>query len=362
MAENRLTKFWPGLDDREPQATYRAQMLPYAEYDDGSYRFGTTYPQIVPDTWEAIQKMGRAAQSAFGASYAPEDVMPTAQDAGLIAGLAMTGGVGAGIAGRSARAVSGRAPAQVEASRLLPSHGVEAGRPLSLPANMAESGPLTARVYRGTDSPNESWVSGNEFWASDNPAVANAYSETEAAMHYPPDINMRPRTIPGDVTFQNPYVIDAKGRSGGSAGGPGLSTVELANMAREAGHDGLVVHNVRDDDPLGTTYAALSRGTVKSPYTGETLFSNAPEAAPGGLLGMGDDDSANQPSSQLDFDILRKLGWLGPLSPPPVENYLQMTSAEHDYAPSRGRTPLPQFNGVGPNLTREMMVAPDWWM
>src|SRR3990167_952506 len=96
-----------------PKVTYRAQMLPYAEYDDGSYRFGTTYPQIIPDTWEAIQKMGRAAQSAFGANYAPEDVMPTAQDAGLIAGLAMTGAGGFGAFGKS---VSGRAPAQVEAA------------------------------------------------------------------------------------------------------------------------------------------------------------------------------------------------------------------------------------------------------
>src|SRR3990167_4915731 len=187
MAENRLTKFWPGLDDREPQATYRAQMLPYAEYDDGSYRFGTPCPRIVPDTWEAIQKMGRAAQSAFGANYAPEDVMPTAQDAGLIAGLAMTGAGGFGAFGK---AVSGKAPAQVEASRLLPSHGVEAG-----------SGPLTARVYRGTTHPNDQQP--NVFWASDDPSVAQEYARHQSSPYA--------AITPADMTFQNPMIVEGQG-------------------------------------------------------------------------------------------------------------------------------------------------------
>jgi hypothetical protein len=38
------------------------------------------------------------------------------------------------------------------------------------------------------------------------------------------------------------------------------------------------------DAPPATTYAALKPGTVKSATTGETLFSNAPDAAPVGML------------------------------------------------------------------------------
>ena len=121
--DNPLLRLYGGKPP-EPQATYRAAMLPYAEYDDGSYALGTTYPQMVPDTWNAMQKLGRAAQSMFGAEYAPQDVMPTAQDVNLLSALVMTGGIGAGLAGRSARAVSGHPQAQVEASRLLPSNAV----------------------------------------------------------------------------------------------------------------------------------------------------------------------------------------------------------------------------------------------
>ncbi len=109
------------------QVSHRAYMLPYAEYDDGSA--GVSYPKIVPDTWASMEKAGRALQMALGLpgteNFTREDVMPTVQDANLLSGLAMTG---PGFLARPrVSAVSGKAPAQVEALSPLPSHAVETG-------------------------------------------------------------------------------------------------------------------------------------------------------------------------------------------------------------------------------------------
>ncbi len=69
-------------------------------------------------------------------------------------------------------------------------------------------------------------------------------------------------------------------------------TDSLADLARLFGHDGLVVKNVRDSGtggPLGTTYAALRPGTVKSALTGGQIY---------GLLGLLGLPAANPESDQ----------------------------------------------------------------
>lgn len=108
----------------EPQTTYRAQNLPYAEYSDGSYRLGTTYPQTAADAWHSLQKFGHAVKSMFGAKYAPQDAIPSQEDA-ILATLPM---VGSGFGSLARRAISGPRAAQVEASHGLPSNAVEAGK------------------------------------------------------------------------------------------------------------------------------------------------------------------------------------------------------------------------------------------
>jgi len=75
--------------------------------------------------------------------------------------------------------------------------------------------------------------------------------------------------------------FDAQGGGWGelNVGGKYMDSDELAALARSRGHDGLIMKNVVDGPdgvgvPQATTYAALRRNTVRSPLTGETLFSD----------------------------------------------------------------------------------------
>jgi hypothetical protein len=189
-------------------------------------------------------------------------------------------GAGAFGLGRSAVSRGSVAGAErAEASSGLPSHSVEAG-----------SAPVTARVYRGTGYPDAE--NAGAYFASDNPAIAATYAEGPS-----------PAVIPGDVTFRNPMVLDAAGGTYDAI--PGYGGMRAAfDAAQQAGNDGLVIRNIVDpmkgyDGPPATTYAALKPGTVKSATTGETLFSNAPDAAPAGLLATdAEHHSRKQPRSQ----------------------------------------------------------------
>jgi hypothetical protein len=112
MADNRLLRFGPPNPD-EPQVAYRASMLPIGNYEDGSIAF-PVWPQSAVDAGNALMRFHR------GEAPQPEDA--------VLAGLAVAGG-GLGHLGLrgSARAISGKAPAHVEASRPLTSSPVEAG-------------------------------------------------------------------------------------------------------------------------------------------------------------------------------------------------------------------------------------------
>jgi hypothetical protein len=75
-------------------------------------------------------------------------------------------------------------------------------------------------------------------------------------------------------------------------------TPELAQHALSQGHDGLILRNLDEGTGTGTTsYAALKRGTVTSPLTGETLFSDtATPSLPGALQGQQKPSDDNKPT------------------------------------------------------------------
>lgn len=163
-------------------------------------------------------------------------------------------------------------------------------------AREAGSAPYSARVYRGAAVP-EQWPPTDprfrRFFASDNPDVTNEYTSAGHMMVLKGDAPHAPSVTPADVNFRNPLVVDAQGRGYPEIPWQGgiIDTESLAAVAREQGHDGLVVKNVRDggggDHPAGppsTVVVGLGRGTVRSATTGETLFSNPKEAAPAGLV------------------------------------------------------------------------------
>jgi hypothetical protein len=73
------------------------------------------------------------------------------------------------------------------------------------------------------------------------------------------------------------------------------SNAIIENALDRAGYDALRYQNLSEG--AGNSYAVWKPGTVKSATTGETLFSNPPDAAPAGLLatGEGEHHSRAQP-------------------------------------------------------------------
>jgi hypothetical protein len=271
---------------REPQVTFRASMLPFANFDDGSV--GLAWPQSAVDAKNALMRFGNSVDAATGSPWSPEETFPRDEDA-VLAGLAMTGSGFAGLGSRVGKTVSGMAREGVEPPVSLASSPVEAGR-------APVTGPYSGRVYRGA-AVEEQWPPTDpkysRFFASDNPDVTSEYTGASYAKWAPSGGPHAPSVTPADVSFNNALMVDAMGRGYPEIPWQGgiIDTDGLANIAREQGHDGLVVKNVRDggggDHPSGppsSVVVGLGRGTVKSPTTGETLFSNPKEAAPAGLL------------------------------------------------------------------------------
>jgi hypothetical protein len=164
------------------------------------------------------------------------------------------------------------------------------------------------------------------WWASDKPEVADQY----AASHAAEAEGFTPAITPADISFKNPMVIDAQGRSFGDLPGEFHTTYYAEKAARERGHDGLVIHNVVDDGPPSTVYAAIGPNTVKSAHTGEILnpglpshsveagrlASNPPEAAPAGVVVSTFDQRLNQMRAAIDgLDPALQQTWRGDLDP-----------------------------------------------
>jgi hypothetical protein len=245
------------------EAQDRGAQMPIANWPDGP---GLAVPQNVFDLISSGRQFNNAAEAARGIPHTAEESFPRPQDA-VLAGAAMTGAGAFGLGGRAVRgSVAGAERA--EASSGLPSHSVGAG-----------SAPVTARAYRGTGYPKNEVDPHREYFASDSPDIAATYAQGPT-----------PAVFPSDVTFRNPLTVDVGGGLYDQV--PGYGTMHnTVQAARTAGNDGVVFRNIRDpmkgeDAPLGTTYAAIGPDTVKSATTGETLFSNAPDAAVPGVLAM----------------------------------------------------------------------------
>ena len=149
------------------------------------------------------------------------------------------------------------------------------------------------RGYRGSATNAQHYMGGDEVWASSSPAVASEYALNPwFRMGRDPSSDV-PNVTPMEFRFKNPQEINAKGKSYADIDMP----EDLARRAREAGHDGLVIRNIVDPPASGTfasdgalapqtTIAALQRGTVYSPLTGDLLYANGgrPGAAAGAAL------------------------------------------------------------------------------
>ena len=164
----------------------------------------------------------------------------------------------------------------------------------------AKAAPEAAReapyaMYRGAPNADGLFPTDRPLFMSSSPEVAGTYAGMV------PDGPGVGSVAPAQANFVNPMVVDAQGRAWNDIpfNGNWIDSNALTYWARDAGHDGLVIKNVTDH--LGApgsvapadTVVALKRGTVSSPLTGETLYSDNLPSIWGNALAPSQDEPRN---------------------------------------------------------------------
>jgi hypothetical protein len=216
--------------------------------------------------WTFFHSLNRTLDQAQG--RLDEDGNPITTrglDAINVAGIAPLGGIAAG--GGKALAAG------------LAANRAEAAAPLAMEAMQP------VRAYRGMQMDRQQGAKSDTMFGSSDPEVAASYANQVEDPRFGSSFESG-AMMPLDMNFNNPMRVDAGGNYWSEIpyNGDFASTDQLVSKARALGHDGLIVDNVKDALTRGsepaTTYAAIGRGTVRSPLTGETLFSNPDEAVP----------------------------------------------------------------------------------
>lgn len=230
------------------EPTYRATMLPIGTYanPDGTESLGWAMPGMIQEPINALMRLAENSRLPDGRLGIPNPQNPQNQQDVVTGLLSLYGG-----------------------NAMNPLAAVPKG---ALASNaFKEAAPI--RVYRGTSETKPIDALRDRYWASTSPDVAASYAR-------PIFGSDNPSVTPADVRFQNPMTVDAGGsfwaqipHNGGTT-----TTDHLATLAQRNGHDGLIVKNVYDgggmQGPPADTVLALKHGTVTSPLTGETLFSD----------------------------------------------------------------------------------------
>lgn len=116
---------------------------------------------------------------------------------------------------------------------------------------------------------------GRVYLTSD-PAIASQYSTYRATKRDPG----APQVTPVKARFENPLIIDMKGKSALHADDMAGGNVNA--IAKAGKHDAIIYKNMMDiySGKPQDQYIAIKPGTLKSKITGATMY--------GGILGLGD--------------------------------------------------------------------------
>lgn len=105
---------------------------------------------------------------------------------------------------------------------------------------------------------------GDAYFFTDNAQVANTYADDRRAFDYQ---NAEPHVLPMYLSLQNPLLIDAKKQKW-------RETERHIQLAKDHGHDGLIIQNTRDEynmiktgGRLSTVYVVFSPLQIKSALT-----------------------------------------------------------------------------------------------
>ena len=244
-------------DDGEP--TYRMSMLPFGTYanPDGTESLGLAVPGMIQEPINALMRLAENSRLPDGRLGIPNPENAQNREDVLTGLLSMYGGN----AMNPGRLMKGSA-----------ARGVETSAPYAL--------------YRGAPNAEDLIKSDRPMVMSSSPEVAGTYARDGSI-------------APAQANFTNPMIVDAQGRAWNDIpfGNNWTDSNQLAYRARDAGHDGLIIKNVTDhagfsDIPPADTVFALKRGTVTSPLTGETLFSDGLPSIWGNALAPYQDESS----------------------------------------------------------------------
>lgn len=156
----------------------------------------------------------------------------------------------------------------------------------ALPALLAGQEAAPLRGYHGSMYPDylDTAKKRGEFWAASDPSYdgipVNSANPERLYSFFEGSTGQTayPSMTPVEMQFKNALVAGGDSPSpwtrvpfeGGQA-----STEDIVKLARERGNDGVIFKNLQESGPVSDEYVALGQGTVRSPLTGETLFSNA---------------------------------------------------------------------------------------
>lgn len=113
----------------------------------------------------------------------------------------------------------------------------------------------------GANEPNK-----RAFWFTPDRRAANTYADDRRAFDYQ---NAEPGIVDAYLNLQNPLIVDGGGKEWRDAQARG-KTSDVIKQAREGGHDGVIIRNVRDDynntprTKATDTYVVFSSNQIKS--------------------------------------------------------------------------------------------------
>jgi len=180
--------------------------------------------------------------------------------------------------------------------------------------------PLEVPFYRGSAHGQTSVDYSQPYWGVSHgipdvaQKLASHYAKSRSGMYFNADTT--PNVTPAVARFRNPLEVDAQnaGWSQIPFEGGTISTDKLADLAKERGHDGLVVNRLYDegrvDEALGlpSTVAALRPGTVSSAFDpNNILYSNGAKSAAPGVLASEASKRVENPDDAI-LEILRRYG------------------------------------------------------
>jgi hypothetical protein len=280
----------------EPTVTNRASMLPIGNYSDGSVGFA--WPQGLVDVYEAMKRFHN-------------NEPPQPQDA-VLAGLAMAGTGFGGIAGRSARTGSVAGAERAAASSALPSSPVEAGsrfaRSRDAAAKRAVEEAPDATWYHGTTLPKDApLIVPDDYYGvhmTRSKELGRSYGDERGNLRAYDDGFQNPFTMP---PFGSPEYAAALAKAkemlpgfDGTKASLEANAAGYSKILRERGYDSIVSQDeTLLDDAL--------EGIAFRPNDMYRLFSNAPDAAPVGVLAM---EAASQQQPDYMTELLRRAGFL----------------------------------------------------